>query len=103
MGVQVFYDGRDERAVINRDGMHFALQFQHGTVPDEGVNGLFNEDVIQALILRLRDLNVKLSCRENSLAITKLEEALLWLNHRTDLRVAQGVEGKVDAPHREVE
>ena len=32
-------------------------------------------------------------CRENALAITKLEEAMHWLHHRTRARVARGVEG----------
>jgi len=32
-------------------------------------------------------------CRENALAITKLEEALFWLRARTDGREARGVEG----------
>jgi hypothetical protein len=33
------------------------------------------------------------SCRENSIAITKLDEAILWLNARTNRREAEGVEG----------
>jgi hypothetical protein len=32
-------------------------------------------------------------CRENALALTKLEEALHWLNHRTRDRQSRGVEG----------
>jgi hypothetical protein len=39
-------------------------------------------------------LNGKFPCRENSIAITKLEEALMWLNKRTADRVKRGVEGK---------
>ncbi len=38
------------------------------------------------------------SCRENALVITKLEEARHWLDHRTQVREAQGVEG-TDQPH----
>ena len=33
------------------------------------------------------------ACRENAIAITKLEEALLWLRKRTEARVERGVEG----------
>ena len=33
------------------------------------------------------------ACRENAIAITKLEEALLWLRKRTEGRVQRGVEG----------
>lgn len=41
----------------------------------------------------LQGLNEKIPCRENSLAITKLEEALHWLEARTKNRKAAGVEG----------
>jgi hypothetical protein len=33
------------------------------------------------------------SCRENALALTKTEEALQWLHHRTRDRRRRGVEG----------
>ena len=33
------------------------------------------------------------ACRENSLAITKLQEALLWLMFRSLSRADRGVEG----------
>lgn len=92
----IVYDGNTDRGFITvrDDQSHDVFQFQHGPVQENGVNGFQNEDVIQLLILRLRNLNLKFQCRENSLAITKLEEALFWLQHRTTLRVAQGVEGK---------
>ncbi len=57
-------------------------------------NGTTVENVLDALIGRLVDLNGRFACRENSLAITKLEEALMWLNKRTENRIARGVEGK---------
>lgn len=52
------------------------------------------EEMIRVSIERLMYLNGKFPCRENSLAITKLEEALHWLNHRTADRVNRGVEGQ---------
>lgn len=70
------------------------FQFQHGPVGDNGANGVQNEQVIELLVLRLRDLNSKFPCRENSIAITNLEQAGLWLEKRTAVRVEQGVEGK---------
>lgn len=57
-------------------------------------DGTTNEDVLSMLIDRLNSLNKKFPCRENALAITKCEEALLWLNKRTADRVMRGVEGK---------
>ena len=56
-------------------------------------DGTTNEDVIEVLIDRLQYLNEKFPCRENALAITKLEEALFWLNKRTADRVKRNVEG----------
>lgn len=53
-------------------------------------NGAFVEDVLLAAKVRLEFFqNSKFKCRENALAITKIEEALHWLDHRT----SGGVEG----------
>lgn len=57
-------------------------------------NGTTNEALIEILIDRLNYLNKKFPCRENALAITKLDEALLWLNKRTSDRIKRNVEGK---------
>lgn len=57
-------------------------------------NGAFVEEVIQIAIDRLEFFNSsKFRSRENSLAITKLEEALHWLNARTARREKSGIEG----------
>ncbi len=61
-------------------------------------DGVTNEEVLRVLIHRLRFLNEtcqdgKFWCVENSLAITNLEEALLWLEKRTADREARKVEG----------
>ena len=60
-------------------------------------NGAFVEGVIAAAIDRIENYQTtsggKFKCRENALAITKLEEALHWLNHRTMMREAKGIEG----------
>lgn len=64
----------------------------------ETVNdGTTNEELIEVLIDRLRFLNSKFPCRENSMALTKLDEALLWLNKRTQDRIKRRVEGKAVA------
>lgn len=57
-------------------------------------NGTTLEEMLRVSIARLKDLNNRFGCRENSLAITKMEEALMWLNRRTEDRLARGVEGK---------
>lgn len=57
-------------------------------------NGTTNEEVLAMLIDRMNYLQSKFPCRENAIAITHIETALLWLNHRTANRKARGVEGK---------
>jgi len=56
-------------------------------------NGTTNEEVIEILIDRLKYLSNKLPSRETSIAITKLEEALMWLEKRTKDRIKRNVEG----------
>lgn len=56
-------------------------------------NGTTNEALLEVLINRLSFLSSKFPCRENSIAITKLDEALMWLEKRTANRKARGVEG----------
>lgn len=65
---------------LNEDGTS-----EHGTTLEEMLN---------VCIERLQNLNEKYSCRENALSITKMQEALMWLNKRTEDRKKRGVEGK---------
>lgn len=58
-------------------------------------NGAFVEDVIFAALQRLQFFQEsKYKTRENAIAITKLEEALMILNHRRLDRADRRVEGK---------
>lgn len=58
-------------------------------------SGLTQEVLLAIVIDRLRSFQAgPYSCRENALALTKLEEAQHWLLHRTRARMARGVEGK---------
>ena len=68
--------------------------FQNGVVPEVGRNGWQNEELLEVLISRLNFLNQMFPCRENSITITKLEEALLWQEKRRKDRQTRGVEGK---------
>ncbi len=75
-------------------GEYGYILFQNGPVKENGVNGCFQEDLIAICIDRLRSFqNGPFACRENALALTKLEEAMHWLNHRTNDRQNRGVEG----------
>jgi len=75
------------------NGFKMEINWQDGIVGDKGQTGAFVEDVLEAARQRLMFFNsTKFRCRENSLAITKIEEALQWLDWRTRQRVAEGVE-----------
>jgi hypothetical protein len=74
------------------------IQFIHKEKDENGAlmtvrDGTTNEELLLVLIDRLKYLNEKLPSRQTSLAITKLEEALMWLANRTEERRDRGVEG----------
>ena len=73
-----------------------ALRFQHGPRNErDSMPGLTNEAVVAVVLDRLRDFQCgPFKCRENAIAITKLEEALLWMDKRARTRHKQGVLGK---------
>jgi hypothetical protein len=69
------------------------IQFQNGPVNEHGVNGVQLTDVLRIALARYKMLNETFRCRENSLVITKLQEAIMWDEERTAQRTLQGVEG----------
>lgn len=80
-------------------GKGISIHWQDGPLNVDGArrepNGAFVEGVLQAALGRLEHYQTseRFRCRENALAITKIEEALHWLDHRTRDREARGVEG----------
>lgn len=85
----------------NKEKAGQILQFIHKVPAAEGStelvtvsDGTTNEEVLEALIDRLQTLNAKFPCRENSIVLTHLDSALLWLHKRTNDRLKRGVEGK---------
>lgn len=74
--------------------VHSTILFQNGPIGEVGVNGLTHEALIAIVADRLRSFQAgPFACRENALALTKLEEAQHWLQSRTRARLARGVEG----------
>ena len=70
------------------------IHFQNGPIAEVGVNGLTHEALLAILIDRMRAFqNGAYACRENALALTKMEEAQMWLLQRTQNRMDRGVEG----------
>lgn len=79
---------------VNENGLLSSIQFQCGPIKEFGVNGVMNEDLIVMVIDRLIHFQeTEFKCRENALALTKLEEALMWLRKRTEERERRNVEG----------
>lgn len=79
---------------VEDDKLVCAIHFQEGPIKECGANGVNNEDLINMVIERLEHFQrSEFACRENAIAITKLEEALLWLRKRTMAREQRGVEG----------
>ena len=60
------------------------IKFQTGGTATTEHNGVFIE---------LAGYNRELPCRENSVALTKIEEAIMWLANRKAEREARGVYG----------
>lgn len=74
------------------------IGFQDGGIAEVGVNGVTQEALLAVCIDRLRSFQKgPYSCRENALALTKMEEALHWLQQRTLDRMRRGVEGRAVA------
>jgi hypothetical protein len=70
------------------------ILFQNGPIAESGVNGLTHEVLLAILADRLRSFQAgRYACRENAIALTKIEEAQQWLQHRTRARMTRGVEG----------
>lgn len=104
---KVYFDGRLKNGaphdfkVIKSDGDLYdnnstlaTIHFQEGPILVDGVNGVANEDLIAMVITRLEYFNrTDFRCKENAMAINKLEEALLWLRKRTMEREQRGVIG----------
>lgn len=70
------------------------IKFQKGPILESGFNGLSNEALLAVLIDRMRGFQSgQYACRDNAIALTYMEESLMWLQKRTRDRLARGVEG----------
>lgn len=72
--------------------------FQHGGVPENGVNGLTNEALLAIVADRLHHFQAgPFPCKNNDRALAHVERALEHLHARTAEREARGVEGSEQA------
>lgn len=85
-------DSKALESTLNGNGI--LISFQNGPIQEFGVNGISGEALLAIVIDRLRSFQAgQYSCRENAVALTHCEDALMWLQKRTRERLARGVEG----------
>ena len=77
---------------IRHDKNSISFTIQNGPVKENGVNGCQVDTLIHAAKTILEGLNKNYPCRENACAITKLDEAIHWLDARTKDREKRKVE-----------
>jgi hypothetical protein len=70
------------------------ISFQNGPIGEVGFNGFSNEALLAVVEDRLVGFQSgQFACRENAVALTKLQECMMWLQKRTRERMTRGVEG----------
>ena len=78
------------------DGSGINIVFCKGNKDDENIyrqEGVFTETLIQVAKQYLESVNVgEMATRETSMVITKLDEALMWINKRAEDRKLRGVQ-----------
>ena len=107
-GWQVAYDPDTDNGVIeflgdtSQGNAYQEIQFQHGPIGENGINGIQNEELTELLIERMKQLDLRMPCDENREAIRAFEQAADWLAIRKSKRTQQGVEG-TERPHSSTE
>jgi hypothetical protein len=66
---------------------------QSDPIGEVGINGCQALDMLKYVKCLFKSLNESFPCRENSLTITKIEEAIHWQEARTRDRMKRKVEG----------
>ena len=84
-----FKDGEAQHDFDNFQVIQFVQKNEDGTM----IPGVQSEQLLIALIDRHKKLNEKFPSREGALAITKMEEALHWLEAMVRERIERGVMG----------
>lgn len=91
----------DEYPWINIDpeGSTISIKIQDGPVKMHdsngiiGINGAQIDNLGKMWLEILKIFNEKYPCRENSISIRKIQEALFWQDERTKDRIKRNVEG----------
>lgn len=93
-----FLDDTGRPAGGSAQAVGFRIDWQDGPLgrghERKEPNGAFIGDVLAAVIGRLEFYQASpFACKENEVALTHIQTALLWLEKRTKDRVERGVEG----------
>ena len=94
-----FVDDQPIKFLTKEGELRAVIGMQSGPVGKYGVNGLQVDDILEFAVRELRQLNKGLPCRDTSIAITHVEDAILRLKRRRELRQQQGVEGTNQSHH----
>lgn len=72
------------------------IQFQNGARKEENsIHGVIDTDLLEIVRDRLKSFQAgPFSSRENACALTRIEEALMWMNRRVEDRIERSVLGK---------
>lgn len=89
------FDAASNPAFKGRDPFEQGvILFQNGPINENGINGITQEVLLAIVADRLRSFQAgPFFCRENAVALTHVETAMLWLHKRTLERMQRGVEG----------
>ena len=79
---------------IGEDENTIKFHIQEGPIKEVGENGCQVDMMIYLAATIIRSFNSHFPCRDNSCAITHLDEALMWLEKRTRDREKRKFEGK---------
>ena len=71
------------------------IQFQNGARKlDNSTHGIIDSDLLEIVRHRLQSFqNGEFATRENAVALTHIEEALMWMNRRVEDRIERSVLG----------
>jgi len=92
----VFQNSRGfNNGIAESDQSTQKIQFVQKNADGTMIPGVQSEQLLIALVDRHKKLNDKFPSREGALAITKMEEALHWLQARVEERISRGVMGNL--------
>lgn len=87
--------GANHEYLVMVDDEPIEIAFQNGPRNDpNSIHGVLDTDLLEIVRDRLKGFQSgEFACRENALALTHIEEALMWMNRRVEDRIERNVLG----------